>query len=332
MMDRLLALAREGITLFQDHPVVTLMTLIGLAASIQQLASWLAGLKSKRLEEHLRRVAVRHMEQEATEKTLQEKRATLANVAQEVAKLQDKIDRELPAEARRAVLRDRLELQIETLTKTHAEVLVTQAALTSLGESADIPDALRKAVEAHIRPEYLVRQQISKAKTQLTLVSSAIAVINYLLPYPINRFVLTVGALLAIPLLLRLADLSLPTDADYRHRIRSGALFLLFGLPGTFLFGLGLTIGGSALFDGDRSDLLLVIIAIGLGVIFLAGSLFIWWRNRTWLTWRLLLPRRNSERPQALHLGMPTDGGRLTAPAVNRPSPAPLMHEGSDRK
>ncbi len=109
--------------------------------------------------------------------------AQLADLAQELAQLERKIEKEIPKQARQVFVKD----QLETISEAIGELYERHSKLSAeLGDQADLvtlPSNLQQAIETTILPAYLSRQRRQRL-IQLLLVAILVLVIvlNY---YPI---------------------------------------------------------------------------------------------------------------------------------------------------
>jgi hypothetical protein len=223
--------------------------LVGLIGSVVGLLSWWDSRKTKRVNSYILELAERNLDKAVTEQQLHEKKAEVAAVSKRMQELQEQIQRDIPIQARRAVLLDRLNTQIELLRSYLSSTKQLQAELASLGELRTVQPDLLRAIEAEISPEYLLRERRSTLKTQLTITTSAAAIISTLLPYPLDRFLSWPLLIAAVPVLILLVRASLPGATHARRRIiRKVAAWVLIvaSLP-------ALAFGGALLFFGATS-------------------------------------------------------------------------------
>src|ERR1039457_4926609 len=88
--------------------------ILGTAITIYALYQ---SIKSRKLQRFIYKQAQIVLEKEATEEELAKTKNELSNVENRLSDLQRQIQRDLPVEARRAVLKDRLEESLKNLKK-----------------------------------------------------------------------------------------------------------------------------------------------------------------------------------------------------------------------
>jgi hypothetical protein len=88
---------------------------IGLAGTIYTYRSWRSGRKREKVYEYLFEVAEKGIDAKATEEKLAKGREEVKVVSQRIEELQSRIRRDIPREAKRAVLTDRLNSQMTHL-------------------------------------------------------------------------------------------------------------------------------------------------------------------------------------------------------------------------
>jgi hypothetical protein len=254
--------------------------LIGLIGSAVGLLSWWDSRKTKRVNSYILELAERNLDKSVTEQQLDEKKAEVAAVSKRMQELQEQIQRDIPVQARRAVLLDRLNTQTELLRSYLSSTKQLQAELASLGELRTVQPDLLRAIEAEISPEYLLRERRSSLKTQLTITTSAAAIISTLLPSPLDRFLSWPLLIAAIPVLILLVRASLPGATHARRRIiRKVAAWVLIvaALPSLAFGGMLLFFGATSAPDPDM--LLLGVFGIICAVALAASG--VWLSRRT---------------------------------------------------
>lgn len=191
--------------------------IIGLIATIigtfLAISSWYQSKKSKKLYEHIFKAAEREIDAELTEQDLHLKKEELSKLSNRVITLQEQIQKEIPIEARKAVLRDRLENAVENMKKFYDEVISLKGKLSGLGESKDIPKEILKSIQDEIEPKFIIRERISTLKTYLTILTSAAGLSFAILPYPFRNIVGATFFIGAIPIIIWLAKLAITITA-----------------------------------------------------------------------------------------------------------------------
>jgi hypothetical protein len=226
---------------------------VGVAGTIYTYLSWRSGRKRERVYKYLFEVAEKGIDAKATEEKLVKGREEVKEVSQRIDELQNRIRRDIPREAKRAVLTDRLNSQMTHLMELFESVKRTQTDLREIGDQADIPPEIRKEIEAEIMPEFLLRDRRSSLKTYLTIITTAAAISSAILPYPFSTWISFVLLVLAVPVIALLVKYTLPVDrADRRKQILLGLSIVFFiGSLTSLFFGAILT----SLIWQDKSSL-----------------------------------------------------------------------------
>lgn len=199
------------------HPVATTAGFIGLLGSIASIISITIARRNKHIQDYLFQVAERNLQKDLTEADIERKKQEATELAGRVLDLQRQIQRDIPAEAKRAVLRDRLDSHAAALAHTHRELLSTQTALQNLGEERELPREILRAVEEQIQPKYLRRERISNLKTLLTVTSAAAAAASTLVPPPFGRLLGIPFLFATVPMIVILLRLSINRENFVRR-------------------------------------------------------------------------------------------------------------------
>lgn len=217
--------------------------IIGVVGTIFGVVSWYSANKTTKTYEYLFRVAEKNIEKDITEEELGKRREDIKKATQEFQSLQNQIRKEIPIEAKRTVLRDRLNSEMESLNRTYNSVKNLNAELLHLGDTTNIPPDLLKTIANEISPEYLIRERQSNLKTYLTIITTAAAVLSALLPSYIRNFVNIPLFILTIPILARLLQLSIPQNPLERKKFRSRVKYIIMIIAGVILLGIALLFG-----------------------------------------------------------------------------------------
>ena len=186
-------------TLAQDFssgpPFQLLGFAIGAIGTGIGVLGWLDGQRKNRIYKKLFEVADKNIDRDLTDEQLNTKKSEVALVSEQVADLRRRIEVEIPLEAKRTVLRDRLDWNIKILHQTLASTSEIKAQLESIGTHAGIPSDLLKSVEAEILPEYVSNARRESLKTSLIVIMSLSAFTSAVVPRGI-------ALLVQIPLLV----------------------------------------------------------------------------------------------------------------------------------
>jgi hypothetical protein len=181
-----------------------LIGIAGLAGVLIGFISWRESQRKDRLYAYLLRAAERGLDKDLTEETLRTKHAEVSRASEAIADLRKRIETEIPREAKRTVLRDRIDANIKVLQDTLASTLELKRQLTDLDAPQDLPPELLKAVEAEILPEYVQRTQHETLKTYLIIVVSGLAIVSVIVPSDLGFILQTPLVIIGLSILVRL--------------------------------------------------------------------------------------------------------------------------------
>jgi len=206
-------------------------TLIGIIGFYYQ---W----KSKKPQDYVFRLARTMMEKEDTQSQLEQSQKQLSTVENRLSELQDQIKKDLPLEARKAVLTDRLDESLQNMKKYYEDVIITKQKLLSLNTNVKISDELLKAIESEIEPKHKLKEKISTYKTYLTAFSSLSGIAFAVIPETFGRIVGTAFLLGGLPFLLLILRNSALFKSEDRSKTNKLLKFIAFSFLTaiTFLF------------------------------------------------------------------------------------------------
>jgi hypothetical protein len=182
---------------------------IGVISAVITFYLFYQWYKSKKLQDFVYKQAQLALEKESTQEKLNQTKEELTNVESRLTELQKQIQKDLPIEARKAVLKDRLEESLENLKKYFDDVISTKTKLSSLGETNTISAELLKNIQHEIEPRFIIKEKISNYKTYLTIVSTLAGVIFAIIPRPFNNYIGGTLLLIGLPIAFQLFRLSL---------------------------------------------------------------------------------------------------------------------------
>ncbi len=142
---------------------------VAAVGTILGVIAWRQARATNRINQFLFQQAEKNIDKNLTEEELREKRSEVTQISEQITALRNRIEVEIPIEAKRTVLRDRLDGNIKNLHQTLNATLDIKRQLETLGTSADIPPDLLKAVKAEILPEYIETAQHEQLKSYLII-------------------------------------------------------------------------------------------------------------------------------------------------------------------
>jgi hypothetical protein len=171
------------------------------------VASYRDGQKNKKIYEKLFEIAEKNIDKTTTEEEIEQKRKQADEMSGKIISLQNQIKRDIPIEARRAVLQDRLNSSVEVLTRYYEDIKSIRMQLDHLGASLQIPEDLLQQIESEIQPKFLIKERISSVQTGLTIITGLAAIAPVFVPYPMSEWVRNLLLMISIPVLLELLRL-----------------------------------------------------------------------------------------------------------------------------
>lgn len=186
---------------------------IGVLSALITFYLFYQWFKSKKLQDFVFRQAQLALEKESTQEKLDLTKKELTNVESRLTELQKQIQKDLPLEARKAVLKDRLEESLEYLKKYYDDVISTKDKLEKLGVSNQISSELLKSIQQEIEPRFLIKEKISSYKTYLTIVSTLAGIVFAVLPHPFNDFVGVTLLIIGFPIVIQIIKLTIVKNA-----------------------------------------------------------------------------------------------------------------------
>jgi hypothetical protein len=177
-------------TWLQDNQIAAIISiasgLAGIVGGVYSYYQWKSERKRSRVYDQLFQLAERNIDRDVNEKTLKQQEEQIRDASQKINDLQLRIQRDIPKEARRAVLRDRFEEQTRAALQLHESIVSLKTELGALGTNIDIPAELKSFIENEVSPEYIVRNRVEHYKTYLTISTTAAALVSALTPFPLN--------------------------------------------------------------------------------------------------------------------------------------------------
>jgi hypothetical protein len=224
---------------------------VGIVGTYLTYRSRRSAQDSEKAYQHLFKLAELHIDKSLTDKQLADRKEEVQQEARKIEGLQNQIRQEIPIAARRAVLRDRFETQLQHFHEIYSSLMRARDQLNRLGQPIELSSEIKRAIESEIRPEYAVRARKSELRGYLTITTAGAAIASALLPYPFSRVATwIILVLFALPILILLLRLSWPSDiADVKRTV--------IGFLRRYLvwIGLGLILVGFAvLVDAARYD------------------------------------------------------------------------------
>lgn len=195
--------------------------LIGVISAVITIYAFRQSYKTKKLQDFVYKQAQIALEKESAQEKLNQTKEELTNVETRLTELQKQIQKDLPIEARKAVLKDRLEESIENMKKYYDDVTTTKEKLSKLGENNSISDELLKSIQQEIEPKYLIKEKINNLKTYITIVSTLSGVVFAIVPYPFGNYLGGTLLLISFPIAIQLIKLTIVVKSKDKQSTNS---------------------------------------------------------------------------------------------------------------
>ena len=162
---------------------------VGVLGTIFGVITWLDGWRKDRIYKYLFAAADRNIDKNLTDEQLAAKRSEVARASDQISDLRRRIETEIPLEARRTALRDRIDGNLVILQHTLGSTLELQKQLVAAGEHIDLPLDLIKAVEAEILPEYVENARQETLKSYLLVLMAIWIVAGAIVPHAVDLII-----------------------------------------------------------------------------------------------------------------------------------------------
>lgn len=248
---------------------------IGAISAVLGIYLFIAYLRTRKSQDYVYKLAEKLMEKDDVEGQLNQTKSELKSVEEKLSDIERQIKIELPKEAKKAVLKDRLNDSLESLTRYYQDVKNTKMQLEKLQIDLTKENEFLKTVEQEIEPKYLLKEKISTSKTYLTVISSLSSIAFVILRYPLGRIIGISLLMLGMPILIQIIWYSILRKSWDKNRM---ALLLKFGgvaISFTIFFLITLFVGGIAIFDNYNSDFPMIEFITAFGVASLVSLFFL---------------------------------------------------------
>ena len=249
--------------------------IIGVIGTLYTIQSFLSKKREEKTYKYLFELAEKNIDKKVTEDILKQKKDEVKRHSEKITLLQDKIKEEIPLQARRAVLRDKFFTQSNSLMENYTSMKKIEGELKELKIDESIPKEILNEIENEIAPQYLLRERRSNAKNYITVITTAVAIISALLPYPFDRYLTFPLLIIAVPFVYQLIKFYLPENKAKREYIFTNILMYIFFGIGAFGLSISIIQFIIWLIDTESMEILFVGIVAGISVfIGLIGFIF----------------------------------------------------------
>ena len=155
---------------------------IGFLGTLFGITSYVDGRRKDRVYKFLFEVADKNIDKTLTDKQIEANKKEAIHAAEKLEDLREKIETQIPLEAKRAVLRDRIDANIVILQDTLASTIHLKKQLSAMGTTVVLPSEIIAAVESEILPEYVIASRQETLKSYLIVIMAVSALVSALVP------------------------------------------------------------------------------------------------------------------------------------------------------
>lgn len=234
-------MSTEAINFLNPTTLNIFFGVAGLLGTVFGAVSFIAGRREKKYRDYINKIAERNLDKELSDADLEEKEKEIEARQQQLSELQRQVEHDIPVEARKAVLSDRLHEEISKLLDGRKRIEEIRSELQKLEISNELDHDLASFLEREITPEHILRDKQDRIKTYLTMSTTATAICSFALPYGFRGMVIYPLIAISAYLLYQLFTLHREHDTQFREQIKnniSKATFVFAGLAfaGCILF------------------------------------------------------------------------------------------------
>ena len=241
-----------------------LFGLVGLIGTFYTVQARINKKKEDSTYKYLFDLAEKNIDKTVTEDILRQKKDEVKKQSDKIIELQSKIEKEIPRQARMAVLRDKFYTISETLSENFRSLKKIENELNEVNLDETIPKEILAEIENEIAPSYLLKERRSNTKNYITIITTAVAIISALLPRPFDRWLTFPLLLIAVPFIYQLLKTYLPDDRNKRKYTYAKIFRIVFFAIGGFGLIISLALFIIWLFEPSEIDLLSTQIILGI--------------------------------------------------------------------
>ena len=191
--------------------VVAFLAIFGFFSAL--IGTWLSirsykdGQKNNKRFESFYEIVDKNIDKTTTEEEIEQKRKKADEISGKIISLQaqqDQIKRDIPIEAKKAVLQDRLNSSVEDLTRYYHDIQSIRTQLDQLGSSSQIPEDLLRQIGSEIQPKFLLKEKIASLQVGLTIITGLAAIAPVFVPNPIDEWLRNLLLIISIPIIFGL--------------------------------------------------------------------------------------------------------------------------------
>ena len=224
--------------IIQNNLILSIATIISTIIGIWGFVNSRKSKKEMKRYEYLFQLADQNIDKNLSEEELDDLKKQKDETQKKIESLNNIIKNDIPLEARKTILADKLKEQEIALGQSFEKYKKTKEEYEEIAQiNNSIPDSLLREIENHIMPDYLVQQQKSRYMSMLTIISYVSAILS-VIPF-VRNFGSFVIVFSLYPL-LKIIRLNLPKNEQdrtkYFCRIVIGMMLIILGIYNLIMF------------------------------------------------------------------------------------------------
>lgn len=224
--------------IIQNNIILSIATLISTIVGIWGFAISRRSKKEMKRYEYLFQLADQNIDKNLSEEELDNLKKQKDEAQKKIESLNNIIKYDIPLEARKTILADKLKEQEIALGQSFEKYNKTKEEYEKIAQVNNcIPENILREIENHIMPDYLVQQQKSRYMSMLTIISYVSAILSVI---PFVRSFGSFVIVLSLYPLIKIARLNLPKNEQertkYISKIVIGVILVILGIYNLFMF------------------------------------------------------------------------------------------------
>ncbi len=218
--------------IIQNNTILSIATLIGTIFGVWGFVNSRKSKKEIKRYEYLFQIADQNIDKNLSEEELDNLKKQKDEAQKKVESLNNIIKNDIPLEAQRTILADKLKDQEFALGQLFEKYQKTKEEYEEIAKIENsIPEYILREIENHILPDYLIQQQKNRYMSMLTIISYVSAILSVV---PIVRSFGSFAIIFSLYPLLMIIKLNLPKNKHDRtkfiYKIVAGLILLFLGI------------------------------------------------------------------------------------------------------
>ncbi len=220
------------VKLITNNIILSIATLVGTLVGILGIVDSKKSKKELNKYEYLFKIAEKNIDRDLTTEELEQLHKQKKEIQQKLDGLNNIIQNDIPLEAQKTVLLDRLKEDEKYLVHSYNNYSNTKKEYEELLKTkTDIPKDILNEIEFHIMPEYLIQQKKQRYMSMLTYISYITAFLSII---PVVRSLGNFSIIFSAYPLIQIFILSMPKDKKkrkkYLKKIIYYTVFIILGI------------------------------------------------------------------------------------------------------